>query len=189
MNAYDFDETIYDGESSFEFILSYIKTDPKIITFLPTVAKILILYKKEKITFDDFSNNYAHKLKKYFDENDVDVSGLVKKFWDKREKKIKPFYKEIQREDDVIITASPEFMMREICDRIGVKHLLATDLDLKEGVVRKACFREGKIDCFKEAFPDGEIDDFYTDSMNDQFLFPLAKRVFLVKGDKITQIK
>ena len=35
----------------------------------------------------------------------------------------------------------------------------------------------------------GEIDDFYTDSMNDQFLFPLAKRVFLVKGNKITQIK
>ncbi|MCM1364626.1 MAG: haloacid dehalogenase-like hydrolase [Faecalibacterium sp.] len=189
MNAYDFDETIYDGESSLEFIFSYLKTDPKIITFLPTVIKIMYLYKKEKITFDDFTNKYAHTLKKYFAENDVDVSGLVTKFWDKHEKKIKPFYKDIQRDDDVIITASPEFMMREICNRIGVKHLLATDLDLKEGVVRKACFREGKIACFKEAFPEGEIDDFYTDSMNDQFLFPLAKRVFLVKGDKITQIK
>lgn len=189
MNAYDFDETIYDGESSVEFFFSYIKTDPKIITFLPAVIKIMILYDKGKITFDDFSKKYAPSLKKYFAKNDVNMDELVKKFWDKHEKKIKPFYKQIQKDDDIIITASPEFMMRDICDRIGVKHLIATDLDLKEGVIRKACFREGKIDCFKEAFPNGEIDDFYTDSMNDQFLFPLAKRVFLVKGNKITQIK
>ena len=45
------------------------------------------------------------------------------------------------------------------------------------------------MDLFRAAFPDGEIDDFYTDSVNDSFLFPLAKRVFMVKGSKITQIK
>ena len=39
------------------------------------------------------------------------------------------------------------------------------------------------------AFPDSEIDDFYTDSVNDEFLFPLAKRVFLVKKHEIRQIK
>ena len=55
MNAYDFDETIYDGESSVEFILMYLKKDPKIITFLPTVFKVIIKYNRGKITFDDMS--------------------------------------------------------------------------------------------------------------------------------------
>lgn len=189
MNVYDFDETIYDGESSVEFILAYLREDPRIITFMPTVFKVLIQYKREKITFDDFVGKYADELKKYFETNTVDIPSLVTKFWDKRIRKIKPFYKEIQREDDVIITASPKFMMKDICDRLGIRHLIATDFDIQTGEVRKACFREGKIDCFREAFPDGIIDNFYTDSLNDKFLFPFAKHVFMVKKDKITQIK
>ena len=189
MNVYDFDETIYDGESSVEFILYYAKTDPKIIKFLPAVFKVFLQYEREKITFDDFLNKYAVQLTEYFKENSVDFDKLVAKFWDKRMHKIKPFYKEIQKEDDVIITASPEFMMREICSRLGIKHLISTDFDIKTGEIHKACFREGKIDCFREVFLNAEIDDFYTDSLNDRFLFPLAKRVFMVKGKKITQIK
>ena len=189
MNAYDFDETIYDGESSVEFILNYIKADPKIIKFIPTVLKVFSLYKREKISFDDFTGKYAEQLKSYFEKNSVDLDALVKAFWDKREKKIKPFYRTLQREDDVIVTASPEFMMREICDRIGLKNLVSTDFDVKTGEVKSACFREGKIQCFRRSFPQGVIDDFYTDSMNDRFLFPFAKRVFWVKKNEITRIK
>lgn len=189
MNVYDFDETIYDGESSVEFILAYLKKDPGIITFLPTVAKVMFLYKRGKITFDDFVGKYASQLKKYFERNEVDISSFVSEFWDKRMKKIKPFYLEIQQEDDVIITASPEFMMKDVCDRLGIKHLIATDFDIKTGEIKKACFREGKIDCFREVFPEGIIDNFYTDSLNDEFLFPFAKHVFMVKKSKITQVK
>lgn len=189
MNVYDFDGTIYDGESSVEFILEYMKHDIKILKYVPLLAKAIIKYQKGQITFDDFLNNYASKVTEFFSENNVDVMPLVEGFWDKHEKQIKPFYAHVHRDDDVIITASPEFMMRDICGRIGVKHLIATDFDIKTGEVKKACFREGKIPCFKEAFPNGVIDDFYTDSMNDEFLFPLAKRVFMVKKHKITQIK
>lgn len=189
MNVYDFDETIYNGESSVEFILFYARIDPKIIKFLPTVFKVFVQYEREKITFDDFLNKYAAELTNYLSGKDVDFDRLVKKFWDKRMHKIKPFYKELQRDDDVVITASPEFMMREVCDRLGIKNLIATDFDVKTGEVKRACFREGKIDCFLEAYPEGVIDDFYTDSYNDQFLFQFAKRVFMVKGNKITQIK
>ncbi len=189
MNAYDFDQTIYAGESSLEFILFYIKKDPQIIKFMPSVFKAVILYEMAKITFDDFTKKYAPALEQYFKENEVYAEQAVAEFWDKHEKKIKPFYRKIQREDDVIITASPEFMMHDICDRLGIKNLVATDFDIKTGEIKSACFREGKIDCFRKAFPDGVIDDFYTDSINDEFLFPYAKRVFFVKGNKIKRIK
>lgn len=189
MNAYDFDETIYDGESSVQFILAYLKNDPKIVSFLPAVVKVMHKYNRGQITLEDFSTKYAAQLKEYFRDNDVDLMSLVNDFWDKHEKNIKPFYKNIQREDDIIITASPDFMMREICDRLGIKNLVASHFDIKTGDIRRACFREGKIDCLREDFPDAVIDDFYTDSMNDSFLFPFAKRVFMVKGNKIKKIK
>ena len=189
MNVYDFDGTIYDGESSVEFIFEYLKHDIRVLKFIPGMTKAMIKYQQGKVTFDDFLNNYASKITDFFRSNNVELMPLVKDFWDRHEKQIKPFYAHVHRDDDVIITASPEFMMHDICERIGVKNLIATDFDIKTGEVRKACFREGKIPCFREKFPDGVIDDFYTDSVNDEFLFPFAKRVFMVKKHKITQIK
>ena len=189
MNVYDFDETIYDGESSIEFILSYLREDPKIVRFLPSIAKLLFRYNRGQATFDNFTRDYAPVLRRYFEQNDVDLMRLVAGFWDKRMHKIKPFYLRQQQADDVIITASPHFMMDDICERLGVRHLIASDFDIKTGEVRSACFRERKLDLFRAAFPDGEIDDFYTDSVNDSFLFPLAKRVFMVKGSRIRQIQ
>lgn len=189
MNVYDFDETIYDGESSVEFILHFVKSDPSIIKYFPKVLKVFYLYEKELMTIDDFSGKYGNMLSDYCKSCKIDISSLVNGFWDKRMHKIKPFYKQIQQPDDVIITASPSFMMEEICRRIGVKHLLSTDFDFANGVVKRACFREEKVPIFFEAFPDAVIDNFYTDSMNDKFLFPYSKRVFIVKKDKITEYK
>ena len=83
MNAYDFDETIYDGESSVQFILAYLKNDPKIVSFLPAVVKVMHKYNKGQITLEDFSTKYAAQLKEYFRDNDVDLMDLVNDFWDK----------------------------------------------------------------------------------------------------------
>ena len=143
---------VYDGESSVEFILAYLKHDLGILKFIPGIAKAMLKYQKGAITFDDFMKNHAAKITDFFAKNNVDLMPLVKDFWDRHEKQIKPFYAHVHREDDVIITASPEFMMYDICERIGVKHLIATDFDIKTGEVKKACFREGKIPCFREAF-------------------------------------
>lgn len=189
MNVYDFDGTIYDGESSVEFILEYLRHDVKVLKFIPMMISVMIKYEKGLITLEDFVNKYAAEVTKFFSDNNVELMPLVKDFWDKHENRIKPFYRQVRRDDDVIITASPEFMMRDICNRIGVKNLIATDFDIKTGEVKKACFREGKIPCFREAFPEGVIDDFYTDSINDEFLFPFAKRVFMVKKHRIERIK
>ena len=189
MNVYDFDETIYDGESSVEFILSYLREDPKVVRFIPSIVRIMFLYERGKITFDDFSQKYAPSLCRYFAANNVAVEHLVSGFWDRHMHKIKPFYLAQKQPGDVILTASPTFMMREVCDRLGVKNLVATEFDLETGEVKSACFRENKIRCFFDAFPDGEIDAFYTDSINDSFLFPLAKEAYMVKKNKITRVK
>ena len=189
MNVFDFDETIYDGESSVQFMLRYIREDPSVMRFVPDLIKVMGRYYRGEMHAEDFMRIYGSLLRDYFTRKKPDLAPLVTEFWNKREHRIKPFYRRIQRSDDVIITASPIFIMDDICRRIGVNHLIATDFDIQTGEVRSACYRDNKVKLFRAAFPDAEIDDFYTDSVNDEFLFPLAKRVFMVKGHEITQIK
>ncbi|MCQ2462361.1 MAG: haloacid dehalogenase-like hydrolase [Clostridia bacterium] len=192
MNVYDFDETLYAGESCVDFALFFIKKDPSVLRHLPDVFITFAKYKRQKITFDYFINNYGKMFKDYFATHDVDLKKIMPEFWtEKRLKnKLRPFYKSLHREDDVVISASPVFLICPACERLGIKHIIGTGFDTETGEIGKPCFRESKIDRFYEYCGEGAvIDDFYTDSMNDQFLMTLAKRVFLVKGEKITQIK
>lgn len=189
MNAYDFDETVYAGECSVEFFLYCFKADPSLIKFLPSVIKAFFLYKREKITLEQMLNDYGKVIEDYFSTHSLNLEEAVVKFWDKHIGRIKPFYLKQKKDDDIIITASPDFLMQEVCRRLGVKNLICTKFDVGTGKIEKPCFREAKIDCFRERFPDVRIDEFYTDSMNDRFLMPFADKVFIVKGNKITQVK
>ena len=49
MNVYDFDGTIYDGDSSVDFYLFSLRKNIKIIKYLPKQIKALIQYKLKKI--------------------------------------------------------------------------------------------------------------------------------------------
>ena len=189
MNVYDFDDTIYDGDSNLDFFKDLFVQYPSLLRYVPDLVKIMKDYRATNLRFEDLIAQYGDVLQDFIDRNHPDPEKMSKAFWDKHEKQIKPFYREIQKEDDLIITASPKFQMDEICKRLGIKHYLASEFDLRTGEFGRPCFRERKIEFFREAYPDGVIDDFYTDSMNDEFLFPYAKRVFFVKGHKIKRIK
>ena len=153
------------------------------------MLKIIDDYRKTTLSFDDVIAKYGHVITDYVAKHNLDIPALYEEFWELHEKNIKPFYKQVQKEDDLIITASPTVSMNIICPKIGVKNWLGSELDPKTGKIGRGCFRDVKIDFFRENYPDGVIDDFYTDSLNDEFLFPYAKRVFWVKGHKVTQIK
>ena len=48
MNVYDFDNTIYDGESMFHLFLFYIKKYPRFLKHFKDVLKLVKIYKKAK---------------------------------------------------------------------------------------------------------------------------------------------
>lgn len=189
MNVYDFDNTIYRGESVLHFFFFYIKKTPYLIKYIPKVFYALFKYKSGKITVERALEEYAPFVEDYF-RNISDIKADSVEFWDKHMKNIKSFYKEIQREDDVIVTASPESTMEEICKRLGIKHCVGSIIDEKSGKIKRLCMRSRKVPAFLEAFPDAEIENFYTDSpKNDAPLIELAKNAYQVKGDKIIKIK
>ena len=189
MNVYDFDNTIYDGESALDFFFAYVRVKPNMMLLIPKVLRAMTLYSMGKVTIEDAMKKYAPDIKKYYCQYD-NWQQFTVDFWDKRMDKIKPFYETIRKDDDLILSASPELTIKEICSRLGIRHYVCSVIDDDTGEVTRLCMRQNKIKYFREFYPDAHIDNFYTDSIeNDGFFAELAEHVFLVKKDKITQIK
>lgn len=187
MNVYDFDNTIYNGESVVDFYLYLVRYNPRLLMLFPKMIYMLIRYKLCKITETELISEAEKYIKKIFSQNDI--MNLVPKFWDKNEKKIKQFYLDTKKEDDIIISASPDFLILDACNRVGIKNVVATQIDIKNGKVIRLCYRNNKIEIFRELFPDATVDSFYTDSMNDFSMFEIANKVFIVKGNDIEEFK
>lgn len=86
MNVFDFDNTIYDGETLIDFALHYVKTDPKIWKYVPKLLVICFKDAFHLFTVEEAIEAYASFLEGYF----IHIKTLdedVVKFWDKNEKK------------------------------------------------------------------------------------------------------
>lgn len=188
VNVYDFDNTIYDGETLVDFILYYIKTDRKIWKYVPKLIIIALNDALHLFTVEQAIEAYASFLEGYY-VNLGDTTQNVIKFWDKNEKKIKPWYAKVQKESDIIVSGSTDFILDEIMKRMGIKHYIGSSIDKKTGKFIRLCFLENKVKAFREIYPDRHIENFYTDSMNDKAMMDIADNVYLVKKNKITKIK
>lgn len=184
MNVYDFDNTVYDGESTFDFFLYCLRRRPKLVHFLFPVVSGLLRYKMRLVSRADFA---ALAQKNMFGMLRLcpDYQTLVERFWDANMRKIKPFYRERKQTDDVIMTASFDFLIEPCLVRLGVKHAVCSSADLEAGKVTRLCFRENKPILFDELFPDAKADAFYTDSLNDLPMLKHASRGYYVRGNRV----
>lgn len=189
MRVFDFDNTIYDGESGMDLFLYFFKKDPKgLLKYAPKFFEGFVKYKKGSITIDEVMEDYGVFIKEYCEKVE-DVYGEFGKFWDIHQEKVKSFYFKIQDENDVIVSACPVCLLKIICDRIGIKNYIGSDIDPVKGEIKAICYKDKKVDFFRDVYGDVEIDCFYTDSMSDKPLMDISKNVYIVDGDKITQIK
>lgn len=182
MNVYDFDKTIFDGDSTVKFYFYCLKKKPSLIwglwsVLFPFAFYLLGFYSKTK---------FKEKLYKSFIPK-IDCEALLPEFWEINFGKIKKFYLEKQREDDVIISASPLFLVKPCCDRLGIKHVYASDVDVKSGEYSgENCHGEEKVKRFVEAgFDTNDIQEFYSDSLSDAPLALLAKKAYVVTGERL----
>ena len=118
-----------------------------------------------------------------------DIEGAVLDFWKVNQKKIKKFYLDMKEDSDIIISASPEFLLAPICKQLGVT-LMGTRVDNRTGLFDgENCHGEEKVRRLYEVYPDAEVDEFYSDMYCDTPLARLAKRAYIVKGNKISPWK
>lgn len=182
LDLYDFDGTIYDGDSGVDLVLFAIKKKPRIIFNLLGSLGIVILYLLKLKTKEEMKNKLFSFLK-YF----PDTEQFVSEFWVKNEKKLKKFWlNKTSHKNDVIISASGYFWLKPIADKYQIKDLIATNIDAKTGlVIGQNCHGKEKVRVFKEKYPKAIINKMYTDSINDLPLIEGAKEGFLVKKNKI----
>ena len=182
MNGYDFDETILKGNSVRRFFCYCFLRLPYLFIYLP-VLFVAVIFKR------CINSNTYYNMLTYFVKLIPNKQKFVTKYWDKHINKIKQWYYDQQKEDDIIISASPSYLVEEACRRIGVR-CIATPVDLKTSKVigGNHCYGAQKPKFFREQFGDAQLETFYSDSMSDEPMFKLARRGYLVKGDKITLI-
>lgn len=180
MNIYDFDGTIYSGDSTMDFLKYSLKKHPALVRFLPGIGWAAVQHYGFKRI-----DKTAMKERFYRIFTGYDALALLEEFWDIHEKNIFPWYPGgQQREDDILISASPEFLLTPICRRLGIRHMMASRVDSKTGrYTGKNCHGPEKVVRLKEEMGITHCENFYSDAYSDQPLAEIADKAFIVQKD------
>lgn len=184
LNVFDFDDTIYDGDSSVNFYLFSLKKNFFLIRYLPLQIYGFILYKLKVKPKEFFKEKYFSFLKGI-----KNIDSEVDLFWNVNEFKIKK-YLISNKKNIVIISASPEFLLNKICKKIGAKKLIATKVEKNTGkFLSKNCHDIEKVNRLKKEYNNFTIKEFYSDSKSDRFLAEISEKSFLVKKNSVIEWK
>lgn len=188
MQVFDFDNTLYRGESAVDLALYMIRNNKKIILYLPKIFVNLIKYKlclvnKRKMTaaINDFMQNVLSGKDELMDS--------IKGFWDNNGFKLDKRMLDMIKKDDIIITAGPDFLINGIRDLLNTDHIISSKIDTDKMKVRYLNFGANKVKGYISIYGDKRIDCFYTDSYNDKALMDISDKVFIVKKGRLRRIK
>ena len=182
MNVYDFDGTIYNGDSTVDFFLYAVKRNPSVLLYLPKQAWGFVLYGTKRID--------KTRLKEYFFcfLPTINAEELTESFWDQNQNKICDWYLKQQQQDDIIISASPKFLLQPICSKLGISRLIASEVDPQTGMFTgENCRGQEKVRRLEAAYNVNHIDGFYSDSHFDLPLAKIADKAFLVEKGMVKE--
>lgn len=204
--VYDFDKTIYGGETGTDFLIFYMKKKPlKVFLFGISFVKDILLFLFKKIKLKELKGSYFKFLS---DESADEVEKLANEFWEKRASKVYGWVPneiiENKKETDyvIVISASPLFLIDSFVKKLGFTHAFGTimETEVRNGekyylpkVVGENCKNVEKVKVInKWAEKEGikyKIIKFYSDSIMDKPLFDIAeKKYWIKKGKKIEGI-
>ena len=131
MKVFDFDNTIYRGESSVDFSFYMIRYNRKILRYIPTillslVGYKLVLLKKERL--ESIINNFFAGVL----EGTESPSDYVKSFWDTHAHKLNRQILQLVEPEDVIISASPILLLDGIREHLKTDKITRKEIDDKK---------------------------------------------------------
>lgn len=182
MNSYDFDQTIFYPDSSYCFVMYCLKKYPQAVLRAVPGAAWAGLKKLCKKAETKELKECTFAFLKYLH----DVDSIVDDFWEAHRDHVAQWYLKQKRPDDLIISASPEFLLRPMTDELGVS-LIGTRMDKYTGkIIGANCHDEEKVRRFYEQYPEGHTEEFYSDSLSDSPMARIADRAFLVNKEQIS---
>ncbi len=184
VNVYDFDHTIYHGDASLDFIIYCMRRKPRTWRRLPLSGIAVVKY-----VFARATRKQVKQAAFAFLRDMTDLDTVVQNFWDTHESKIKPWYLERKHSSDLIVSASPEFLLRPIAERLGIAPPIATLMDTRTGqIIGKNCRADEKVRRLRAYDPSIEIANCYSDSPSDLPLLKLADKAYMVKKHTLVEL-
>jgi len=185
IDVYDFDGTIYDGDSTADFVLFCLRRHPAMITGAPRLAAAALKLAMKKINLTKFKSVLFGEMSRRFSlEEEADA------FWksEKTRSRLGPWFFETPRDLPIVIaSASPEFELCHAAKILGVETLIGTRCDMKTGeLFGKNCKGAEKIERIREIFGDFEVRAMYTDDARaDGPLLAIAREKYIVTHGKV----
>ena len=179
MNVYDWDNTIYRGDSTADFVLWLYVHRPLTLLSIFRTAGCGILYGLHLMKKLTFKQNLYHMF--VFVK---DMDGTADEFVNSHMDHVKQWYLDQQKADDMVISASPEFTIQRFCHKLGIASVIASVVDPRTGrYTGLNCHGAEKVRRLKEETAHASIEEFYSDSRSDAPLAELAEKAYLVKGN------
>ncbi len=178
MNVYDFDKTLFWGDSEDRFF-DYLSRQ-KGYGFHVARFHFYEFLADHKLIHKTFARQRQYRVLIRIRRKD-DLDRLLNAYWDEVEKYLMPWYEKVKRPDDVIASGTPRFIMEPIVKRMGLKNLVATEMDTYTGkITGRFAVAEGKLENFLKQYTKDDIDLFYSDAYSDHFLADIAKQAYIV---------
>ena len=180
MNVYDFDNTILRGDSSARFFAWCLRHYPRMWSDAPAQVVNGLLF------ITKLRPKQAFKQRMFGFLRFIDVEEALEGFWRENLPRVKDWYRAAHRPDDVVISASPEFLIRPACEALGIEHVLGSPVDPGTGHFSGPnCHGPEKVRRFRALWPDATVENFYSDSHSDDPMAAIARQAWLVKGERL----
>lgn len=181
LDIYDFDKTVVPFDSGSTFLIFCFLRYPYLWLLLPYYMVAALLFGLHILSLAQFKKHI------FLFVRFVPLEKAVKAFWDRHEKDVfEWFLPENRARYTVVISASPDFLLKEIAERLKIDTLLCTHHDAKSGtLLGENCRGEEKVRRFYEIFPkDAAVQCVYSDSYrHDRPIFSLGKQCFHIEKD------
>ena len=180
MNVYDFDKTIYPGDSTVEFYRFCRKKKPTLLWRYGMEQLFGFVYYGmggvSKTALKEFFFSFLRGI--------PDVEVWVTEFWSTRMDNMAPWLQDVQRPGDLVISASPEFLLKPVCEKLGLE-LIASRVNPRTGKFDgENCHDEEKVRRYRERYGDTSVENFYSDSLSDLPMAKIAVNAWFVTDGK-----
>ena len=179
MKVFDFDGTLYRGESVVDFFFFMLRKNLLLLFFLPILIPTVIKYKLGRLEINDLrekANKFAFGVRRYRHK----AEKYITEFWEKRKDRLDLRLISLLESGDVIISAAPRPLIEPIVKKFDGVELIASEFSLETGKFGFICMGENKLKAFRKKYGDSaRISVFYSDSNYDLPLAEISDRFYL----------
>ena len=187
IDVYDFDGTIYDGDSTVDFTRFCLRRHPSLLLALPRFAWVCLRLAAGRAGLREMKSVLFSEMACRFSLEDE-----ARQFWQqpKTRAKLGAWFETTPRDVPIVIaSASPEFELRYAAALLGVETLIGTRCDTATGLLTGPnCKGEEKLRRMEEAVGPYTIRAMYTDSVkSDGPLLRKAQQGYILRHGAVSR--